>query len=283
MATTRQPSLLLVDDEDNILSALKRLLRNEGYRIHTCNDPVRALELIDDLVGGGEPVDVVLSDQRMPTMSGTEFLRRVKQSHPNTVRLVLSGYTELQSITDAINEGAIYKFLTKPWEDENLKANLQEAFQHQAMKSENQRLTLELASANRQLTVANEELRHLLEEKKLHTQMLEASLDTSQKIIQLIPWPIIGVDADGMIVLANSAAEQQFNQCDSLLGLPAADYLPDALALELQNPLVPPNSIQFDYCQHCQHCQFQIVCRSMGADSRSHGKLLALLPKEALR
>ena len=110
---TRMRTLLLVDDEENILAAMRRVLRREGYRILTAGSGQEGLELL-----AANPVDVIVSDQRMPNMSGVEFLRQARAMYPETVRIVLSGYTELQSITDAINEGAIYKFLTKPWEDE---------------------------------------------------------------------------------------------------------------------------------------------------------------------
>jgi diguanylate cyclase (GGDEF)-like protein/PAS domain S-box-containing protein len=116
-------TLLLVDDEAGILNALKRLLRREGYRILTTTDPAEGLQLL-----AMNDVQVVISDQRMPQMSGTEFLTRVKELHPNTIRMVLSGYTDLKSITDAINRGAIWRFLTKPWEDEALRKLVREAF-----------------------------------------------------------------------------------------------------------------------------------------------------------
>ncbi len=116
-------SILLVDDEPNILSSLSRLLRREGYTILTAASPLEAFELL-----AKHPVQVVVSDQRMPEMSGTEFLSRVRQLYPNTVRLVLTGYTDLESVTGAINRGAIYKFLTKPWDDDQLREQIREAF-----------------------------------------------------------------------------------------------------------------------------------------------------------
>ena len=75
---------------------------------------------------------MIVADQRMPNMTGTEFLGRVKTLYPNTVRIVLSGYTDLQTVIDAINEGSIYRFLTKPWDDQALRAAIREAFaQHE--------------------------------------------------------------------------------------------------------------------------------------------------------
>lgn len=121
------PTLLLVDDEENVLSALKRLLRKGGYRILTATSAAQALELL-----ALNPVQVIVSDQRMPLMTGTEFLSRVKEIYPNTVRIVLSGYTELSSVTEAINQGSIYRFFTKPWNDTQLQEEIRLAFVHHA-------------------------------------------------------------------------------------------------------------------------------------------------------
>jgi CheY-like chemotaxis protein len=118
-----QRTVLLVDDEENVLNALKRLLRRSGYTILTATSAAEGFELL-----ATNTVQVIISDQRMPAMDGTVFLSRVKELYPDPVRMVLSGYTELKSVTDAINEGAVYKFLTKPWEDDELKEHLKEAF-----------------------------------------------------------------------------------------------------------------------------------------------------------
>jgi diguanylate cyclase (GGDEF)-like protein/PAS domain S-box-containing protein len=118
-----KPTLLLVDDEENILNALIRMLRRDGYRILTATNADDALDIL-----GRNDVQVVLSDQRMPGISGTELLSRVKDMYPNTVRIVLSGYTDLAAVTAAINQGAIYKFLTKPWDDEDLRLQIRDAF-----------------------------------------------------------------------------------------------------------------------------------------------------------
>jgi len=116
-------TLLLVDDEENILSALHRLLRRDGYRILKATGAAQAFELL-----ATNQVQVILSDQRMPEMSGTEFLSQVKQIYPETVRMVLSGYSDLSTITEGINRGAIYKFLTKPWSDDELRVQVRDAF-----------------------------------------------------------------------------------------------------------------------------------------------------------
>lgn len=116
-------TLLLVDDEPNILAALNRLFRREGYRVLVAGSGAEGLELLATY-----QVHVVISDQRMPEMTGTEFLSRVKELYPETVRIVLSGYSELSSVTEAINRGAIWKYFSKPWNDELLKDEVRRAF-----------------------------------------------------------------------------------------------------------------------------------------------------------
>jgi DNA-binding NtrC family response regulator len=124
-------TLLLLDDEENILRALTRVLRRDGYQIITASRAQDAFALL-----AKHDVQVILSDQRMPEMNGTEFFSRVKSLHPETIRIVLSGYTDLKSVTDAINQGAIYKFLTKPWDDEHLRTSIAQAFQHHSLAME---------------------------------------------------------------------------------------------------------------------------------------------------
>lgn len=103
-------NLLLVDDEENITRSLLRLLRQDKYKIFTADCGKQGLEILKS-----NEIGVILSDQRMPEMNGTEFLSQVSKLYPDTIRMVLSGYTDLQTVTNAINEGKIYKFLTKPW------------------------------------------------------------------------------------------------------------------------------------------------------------------------
>ena len=122
-ATRPERTLLLLDDEENVLRSLVRLFRRDGYTILTANSVRQAFDLL-----ASNTVQVIVSDQRMPDMSGTEFLGRVRDLHPDTIRMVLSGYTDVATITEAINRGAIYRFLTKPWNDEELREHIHAAF-----------------------------------------------------------------------------------------------------------------------------------------------------------
>jgi len=122
-APLQSRTLLIVDDEPHILAALQRMLADEGYGIFTATSAHEGLELL-----AKNPVQVILSDQRMPAMSGAEFLGCVKALYPDTVRMVLSGYAELETVVQAVNEGAIYKFFVKPWDEEQLRAQIRDAF-----------------------------------------------------------------------------------------------------------------------------------------------------------
>ena len=118
-----QNTILLVDDEPSILSALKRLLRREGYTTLTAENGMEGLNLL-----AGNEVGLVISDARMSPTNGPDFLSKVREMYPDTIRIILSGYTDLQSITEAVNKGEIYKFLTKPWEDDKLLKVIHAAF-----------------------------------------------------------------------------------------------------------------------------------------------------------
>ena len=124
-ATQARRTVLLVDDEPSVLAALQRLLRQDGYHVLAARSAAEGFDLL-----ALHPVQVILCDQRMPNMSGTVFLDRVKDLYPHTFRIVLSGYADLESIMGAINSGAIYRFYTKPWDNKGLRENIREAFRH---------------------------------------------------------------------------------------------------------------------------------------------------------
>jgi diguanylate cyclase (GGDEF)-like protein/PAS domain S-box-containing protein len=123
--STSQPTrtLLLVDDEPYIIATMKRVLREDGYLILSAANAAEGFELL-----ATNRVGVVLSDQRMPGMTGIEFLSRVSRLHPETIRIAMSGYADMAMVTSAINEGAIYKFLTKPFDNDMLRQSIATAF-----------------------------------------------------------------------------------------------------------------------------------------------------------
>ncbi|MBU0752675.1 MAG: response regulator [Gammaproteobacteria bacterium] len=265
-------TLLLVDDEENILSSLARLLRRDGYRILRATSGREGLELL-----AANEVGVIISDQRMPEMSGTEFLSQVKELYPDTIRIVLSGYTELNSITDAINRGAIYKFLTKPWEDELLRANIEEAFRSHEMKRENLRLTDELKSANQALSELNRDLEQRVEDKTQEVVRNLNVLRISQEILDYLPVAVIGIDGEGMIAVANHVANEIFARPGEwgLLGEMAAARIPESLLggiarKECGLEATKRNS-SLDDGTECNYW-----CYTMGATSTARGWVLVI-------
>ncbi|WP_034298554.1 EAL domain-containing protein [Herbaspirillum sp. RV1423] len=117
-------SLLVVDDEVNILAAIKRVLSRSGYQIFTANNAAEAFDIL-----ANHQIGVVLTDQQMPDVLGTELLEKVRFMYPNTVRIMLTGHASLNSVTHAINQGAIYKFLVKPWDNDELEKTILGAFE----------------------------------------------------------------------------------------------------------------------------------------------------------
>ncbi|HEX8479426.1 MAG TPA: EAL domain-containing protein, partial [Telluria sp.] len=118
-------TVLVVDDDIEVLASLHRLFRRDGYRVLTAASPAEGFELL-----ALYPVHVILCDQRMPAMNGTGFLSKVKELYPDTIRIILSSDTRVDEVLDAINRGAVYRFYTKPLVDAELREHLRHAFRH---------------------------------------------------------------------------------------------------------------------------------------------------------
>jgi len=124
-----QPKVLIVDDERGILSALTRLLRNEGYTLLTAGSAFDALELLEQHCRSERAVDLVMSDQRMPGMQGSEFFEIVKRKYPETIRILFSGYADAEEVHHAFDSGAICLFFAKPWNDVDVRMTLRRALE----------------------------------------------------------------------------------------------------------------------------------------------------------
>ncbi len=143
-------TLLFVDDEANILSALKRLFRPFGYRIFTAEGGAAGLEIM-----ARETVDLVISDMRMPEMNGAEFLEKVRDGWPDTVRILLTGYAEIGATIDAINKGRIYRYISKPWEDNDITLTVRQALETKLLEREKTRLEALTLKQNEELKNLN--------------------------------------------------------------------------------------------------------------------------------
>jgi DNA-binding NtrC family response regulator len=137
MAADKHP-ILLVDDEPEILFSLRGLLRRE-FELYTAQSGAEALEILKK-----HPIHVIMTDQRMPEMTGVELLRRARGESPGAIRIVFTGYADIKSVVDAINHGQIYRYLTKPWDPDELTAMLHEACAQYDRMTERRRLLLDV-------------------------------------------------------------------------------------------------------------------------------------------
>ncbi|MCD6200160.1 MAG: response regulator [Deltaproteobacteria bacterium] len=215
-------TILCVDDEENILSSLKRLLRKEGYRLLTAPSGAEGLKLLEE-----NSVHLVISDQRMPRMDGTQFLAKVKEGYPDAIRIILTGYTDVDSITESINKGHVYKFLLKPWNDQSLKLEIKQALEQYDLIQTNKTLHEKVLEQNEELKTMNENLEALVSERTKQLEIQNRTLEFSRAILQDLPLPIIGVSSDGMIAVINQEAQAQpFNGHAIEVGGEFAEYFP---------------------------------------------------------
>ncbi|HOB61480.1 MAG TPA: sigma-54 dependent transcriptional regulator [Candidatus Competibacteraceae bacterium] len=147
-------NLLIVDDEVDILQSL-RLTFVKEYEVFTASSGVEALEIL-----AIQDIDVIIADQRMPGMTGAELLERAVQISPNTIRIILTGYTDTASLVQAVNKGHIYQYITKPWERQELKLVIKRALESYDLVLENKRLLKDLQIANERLSTENTILRN---------------------------------------------------------------------------------------------------------------------------
>ncbi len=181
-----QHTVLFVDDEVNILKALQRLLRTEEMNVLCASRASEALELIEK-----HPTQVVVTDQRMPEMSGVDLLARVRERQPDIVRMMLTGYTEMKVAVDAINRGEIYRLITKPWNDDELRATLRQAFDHGDLKGEIKRLNQITREQNFKLQDMNRNLEGKVRDRtkqlaEKHQQLRTAYVQTIRALSEAV-------------------------------------------------------------------------------------------------
>lgn len=157
---TSAPTLLFVDDEPGILSALRRLFRPQGYRIFIAEGGAAGLEILEK-----ETVDLIISDMRMPEMDGATFLKKVRERWPKIMRILLTGYADITSTVSAINEGEIYRYIAKPWDDNEILGVVREAIERQRLEQENLRLTALTQAQNEELKTLNASLEQKVAER----------------------------------------------------------------------------------------------------------------------
>jgi signal transduction histidine kinase len=172
-----KPCLLVVDDEADLVRSVQDLLRFD-YRVLGATRATEGLKLMQT-----ERVHIVMSDQRMPEMTGVEMLRRIKETHPDTIRLLFTAYSDMTAVIDAINQGNVYRYISKPWEVEDLKATLRQAYDYYRLQEERRFLVKEVQSKNVMLASANAELRRANDIKKAFIKVASHELRTPLTIL----------------------------------------------------------------------------------------------------
>jgi putative nucleotidyltransferase with HDIG domain len=185
-AMQSEHTILFVDDEVNILKALQRLLRTDDMKVLAASRASEALELLER-----HPAQVVVTDQRMPEMTGVDFLAHVRERYPDVVRMMLTGYTEIDVAVDAINRGEIYRLITKPWNDDELRATLRQAFDHADLKAEIKRLNQVTREQNFRLQDMNRNLEGKVRDRtkqlaQKHQQLRTAYVQTIRALAEAV-------------------------------------------------------------------------------------------------
>ena len=196
-----QQRLLIVDDEDSVLRALRRALRRQGWAIQTAATGEAGLVALE-----GWAAQVVVSDYKMPGMSGVEFLRAVKERFPKAQRIMLTGYADQQAIEEAINRSEVFRFISKPWDDQQLQLTISSAFEQYELQEENRRLLALTLKQNEELTAVAHSLEKKVNER---TALLARIKDEWELTFDSIERPIAVISRDLTIVRANRAYAAQ--------------------------------------------------------------------------
>ena len=266
-APVRTRTLLLVDDEPNVVASLRRLLRPDGYHILSASSGSQALQLLRS-----DPVDIIVADQRMPDMTGVEFLRQAKVLYPQTIRIVLSGHSELQSVTDAINEGAVYRFLTKPWDEDQLRSFIDQAFRHRELVDDNEQLNLRIRTANQELAAGNRELKEVLERNQQALQLGDLRQNLLREALDPLQPPVLAIDDAGVVAVANAGVRALLGGAAPRPGQAVAQAMP-MLDLLLRRAPEGDDLVAFEDGR-----RFVVHWRQVGAAPGNRGIVVTLAP-----
>ena len=221
--------ILFVDDESNVLSAMRRIFRQENYGLHTAGSAEEALALLDKM-----PVQVVISDHRMPGMKGTDLLQEIKRRFPQTIRIMLTGHADVEAVMGAVNDGAVYKFITKPWNDDDLRLTVSLALEQYDLIQENKSLQKQAAVQKKELkrlsrfvSVHRSQLGNLLvRQGHIQQEALNKALHIQERSHKILPKILIDMGlVDEPLILKTIQTSQEISRV-----FPAEFSVPQALA-----------------------------------------------------
>jgi len=264
--------ILFVDDEKNVLRSLQRLLMDDDYEILTAECGEDGLAVLDK----HPDVPLVVSDYRMPGMDGVGFLKKVCEKFPDTIRIVLSGYADTASVVSAINEGQIYKFIPKPWNDDDLKSTLEKALEFYFLHRKNEELAERLLESNEELKTLNSGLEALVKERTASLAFQNRTLVFSQNILHSLPVGVLGLDDQGLIVQSNQMADRiLLTTNESVTGMDSKNVLPETL-MELV-PKATSDSVVKDQVT-INEDQYMARLTLMSSQATQFGIIIVLVP-----
>ena len=216
--------IMCVDDEVNVLKALQRLFMDDDYEIICASSAAEGLEILKT----SPPVQIIISDYRMPGLNGVDFLKEIYRTWPETVRIVLSGYADTAAVVSATNEGHIYRFVPKPWNDDELKVTIGNAVERYYLHRKNTQLVQNLAEMNAELQALNDNLEELVNERTKQLLIHNRALHCSQNILDSLPLAVIGLDPNGNMVQCNKKGQLLLSGEETgLLGSHRNDVIPE--------------------------------------------------------
>ncbi|WP_144985599.1 HD domain-containing phosphohydrolase [Gimesia aquarii] len=237
------PKILFIDDEPHILKAFARLFRKDSFDIITTSSPTEVCELVQN-----DEFALIVSDQRMPELEGTKLLEQVRELSPDTIRIILTGYADKEAAIEAINQGSVYRFLTKPWNDLELRNEIKRAIDEYSLRQENKRLQELTLSQNEELRDLNQNLETKVRERTekvtlLNQQLKQGFIGSIRAMAQLgeMHSSDLGEHAKRVTVTTGQIGKQLGLSMDDLFQINSAALLHDLGKIELpENLLAKP-------------------------------------------
>ncbi|MGD9158626.1 MAG: response regulator [Desulfobacteraceae bacterium] len=272
-------TILVIDDEEFILKSLKRLLRMDGYNILTALSGDEGFEILKE-----NDVQLIISDQRMSGMSGTDFFEKVKDDFPDVIRTILSGYTDVDSITESINKGHIFKFFLKPWNDNNLRLEIKHCIDQYELIKKNKELdeilikkNKELETINKELKSINDKLESIVKKRTKDLEIQNQALELSRAIFEDMPLASLGISSDGMIVMCNKKALAiTHDNAGFEVGRNISEYIPDNAKQMVDNAINNEDTEAIEQCS-IMGKNYKILIKPLSGQFKGKGATIILV------
>jgi response regulator RpfG family c-di-GMP phosphodiesterase len=267
MAPQNEENILIVDDEDSIINSLTRLLRREGFHPISATSGLKALDLLKTIE---TPVALIISDQRMPEMTGDQFLEKAKELAPDAWRFLLTGYADMDALIAAINRGQIHRYIAKPWNDEDIVMQVKQAVEHFKIVRENKSLQKLTHQQNQELTNLNRQREKKINERsrillKAHEELKTSLMDGFRMIISIVEMlnPSFGEYLTHVSELSKSVGQDMGLDQDICSHIELAGLFHDIGLIGMPESLLIKDKTEMDpdeYKLYTQHPYLLAIC-----------------------